>query len=505
VTEGYQLYWGDLHNHNELGYGQGSLSRSYEIATNHLDFYAFTPHAQFCDGNAPDGYAIVVDNWPKIQRAAVESNNPGQFSAILAYEWHSKRWGHYCIYYENDNQPLHFEMTLEGLVDYVRTQQAIMLPHHIGYRNGIDWELFDEQISPVVEIYSEHGCCERDGGPFPYLGHSTGPGGRPYHAQYGLSAGKKFGLIAGTDGHDGYPGGYGLGLTGVYARQNTREDIFAAIRARRTIAVTGDRIAVTLQANEATMGGVVKSDRPVDLIFSAEGWDTMRSVELVRSCAPVCQFVPPYERPRVAGVQAYRLRIEWGWGPMKGLLLYDWVGELTVEGGRLNTVFPCFRSDPFDEHRRKVLTERNDNCCRWQSYTSRGGPISSRNAGSSCGPTDALVVEVIGTVDTQIGIKLNCSTAQSIQSTATDWSVCNASGRGERFIKLGDLVEGGQGIDFARTTRTCAYVHRAIPAPLYRVSGSFRHEPSFGPAYYYVRASQDNGQMAWSSPIWIEP
>ena len=46
----YRLYWGDIHNHNELGYAQGSLERSYDIARSHLDFYAFTPHGQHADG-----------------------------------------------------------------------------------------------------------------------------------------------------------------------------------------------------------------------------------------------------------------------------------------------------------------------------------------------------------------------------------------------------------------------------------------------------------------------
>ena len=58
----YKLYWGDIHNHNELGYGQGSLARSYQIARSHLDFYAFTPHAQHADGGMPEGYENVQEN-----------------------------------------------------------------------------------------------------------------------------------------------------------------------------------------------------------------------------------------------------------------------------------------------------------------------------------------------------------------------------------------------------------------------------------------------------------
>ena len=63
------LYWGDLHNHNELGYAQGILERSYEIARSHLDFYAFIPHGLHADGRVPDGYPVVVDNWERTRAA----------------------------------------------------------------------------------------------------------------------------------------------------------------------------------------------------------------------------------------------------------------------------------------------------------------------------------------------------------------------------------------------------------------------------------------------------
>lgn len=43
------LYWGEIHNHNEIGYGLGALERSYQIARNSLDFYAFTPHGWWAD------------------------------------------------------------------------------------------------------------------------------------------------------------------------------------------------------------------------------------------------------------------------------------------------------------------------------------------------------------------------------------------------------------------------------------------------------------------------
>ena len=44
----------------------------------------------------------------------------------------------------------------------------------------------------------------------------------------------------------------------------------------------------------------------------------------------------------------------------------------------------------------------------------------------------------------------------------------------------------------------------AVPAAAYEVCHSFVDEPpTNGESYYYLRVTQMNGQMAWSSPIWV--
>jgi hypothetical protein len=52
------LYWGDLHNHNAVGYATGTLERSIDIAREHLDFFAFTGHASWHDMPKMRGTAI---------------------------------------------------------------------------------------------------------------------------------------------------------------------------------------------------------------------------------------------------------------------------------------------------------------------------------------------------------------------------------------------------------------------------------------------------------------
>jgi hypothetical protein len=93
----FQLYWGDLHNHNAVGYAKGTLERSIDVAQEHLDFFAFTGHASWHDmprmpGDRHmkwvNGFTAHSDHWPKTRRLIREANSR-DFVALLGYEWHS--------------------------------------------------------------------------------------------------------------------------------------------------------------------------------------------------------------------------------------------------------------------------------------------------------------------------------------------------------------------------------------------------------------------------------
>ena len=80
----YQLYWGDLHNHNAVGYAKGTLERSIEIAQEHLDFFAFTGHASWHDlpvmpGDSHlkwvKGFKVHSDHWEKTRGLIQEANS----------------------------------------------------------------------------------------------------------------------------------------------------------------------------------------------------------------------------------------------------------------------------------------------------------------------------------------------------------------------------------------------------------------------------------------------
>ena len=127
---GYKLYWGDLHNHNAVGYARGTLERSIEIASEHLDFFAFTGHAWWHDipelpGDKHmkwiNGFKVHREHWPKT-RSLIREANTEKFSALLGYEWHSSQFGDYCLVFPEDQPELFLPDHVKKLLHFANEQ-----------------------------------------------------------------------------------------------------------------------------------------------------------------------------------------------------------------------------------------------------------------------------------------------------------------------------------------------------------------------------------------------
>lgn len=254
----FKILFGDIHNHNALGYGVGSLERSIDIARTHLDFFAFTGHSSWHDMENMEGgreqhwiqgFERLRDGWGHVQDLVAESNVDGQFASFLGFEWQSSRFGDQCVVFRDDHQPQIFPDNIQDLRSFCLERSALMIPHHLAYpqgMRGVNWDAFDDACTPVVEIFSEHGNSEDDRGPFTFFNHSMGGRQTTQTARAALDGGRKFGFVASSDSHSGFPGAYGEGLVAVLSNGLDRASIMEAINARRTYALTGDRILVHL-------------------------------------------------------------------------------------------------------------------------------------------------------------------------------------------------------------------------------------------------------------------
>ena len=499
-----QLFWGDIHNHNDLGYGVGSAERSFEIARERLDFWAATPHGQVhgrklvtstggFDDRIARGMHRVHDQWPDLQQLIRDAYEPGQFVSFLGYEWHSFQYGDHVLYYPHAEGALVYFDDIPELQAYARENGCLLIPHHLGYRapgaSGHDWSTHDPTVTPVVEMYSEHGACERDRGPFPMIRHSAAGRATENCVQPALAKGLRFGFIASTDGHLGCPGAYPEGLVGVYAEELTRESIWEALRARRTIAVTGDRIEARLSLNGAPIGSELPWTPERIIQVEVVGWDEIDKVELIKNNRVMERFYPSVSGNATWSGRA-RCRIEPGWGrwiASGNLTLTPWKITLEVEEGRLVEAMPCFRSRPFLENDRPGIKELTDRRCSWEAHGTQRYAVEGIQCFEDAN-TQAVVVEITGAPETRLVLKLTEPVEQVIAAT------------------LGELAEKAKIEPTGHLPGESVVLHRLVLPHEYTVQAEVvdRQRSRAEADYYYLRVTQANGQMAWTSPIWVE-
>ena len=491
----YRLFWGDLHNHNEVGYAKGSLGRSIENARAHLDFFAFTGHAAWHDmPKMPGdrhmkwvrGFEVHANHWPKTRKLIREANGD-DFVALLGYEWHSSRFGDYCMIFPEDQPELFLPDHVEKLLDFAEATGALAVPHHVAYEQGwrgANFDHFRPAASPIVEVFSEHGLSESDTAPYPYIRHSMSGRSTANTIQRQLLKGLRFGFVASSDSHRGYPGAYGEGVVGVWARDLSPGSLFEAMRARRTYAATGDRIVLDVALNGRPMGSQLAAvgDREIDV--HVRGEDAISVVELVRNGRVIDRHFPDdhADRPLKLPGRA-KCRIQYGWGPWAALDLGHtcvWEMAIRIDGGRFRRVSPCFQSAPFEEELRDRVRIVSPTEIHLQSYTSRVKCFAED-------PTKALVCELEAGPDAELSVELRTPTEQAARA------------------RLADLVDDNL-VTFTGVFTSESYIiHRLVGPSEYSADVRFhdRRPPEQGPDWYYVRVTEKNGQMAWSSPIWV--
>ncbi|MFV1996129.1 MAG: DUF3604 domain-containing protein, partial [Verrucomicrobiales bacterium] len=358
---GLGLLFGDMHNHCGISYGHGSLEDALSNARQQLDFVSVTGHAHWPDmpeGNEriqyiidfhKEGFAKLRRGWPRMMETLRERDREGELVIFPGFEVHSCASGDRNILYKDLEGEILYPESIEELHRQLGELRAaghdsIAQPHHVGYRvgtRGIDWDSFDPEFAPFVEMLSMHGCSEGSENTRPFL-HSMGPSDWESTIQYGLSAGHVFGFSGGTDHHSGHPGSYGHGRTGVWAADGTREAIWEALYARRIYALTGDRIDLKFAVNGAAMGSVIALAAKRHLELQVGGGGAIDCVDVIKDGRLLRRFSQTeVEAVPEQDVVRTKIHLELGWGAKHRS--NDWEVEFGISEGAIVGVEPRFR------------------------------------------------------------------------------------------------------------------------------------------------------------------
>ena len=499
--DGLRPYVGELHNHCAVGYGHGSIEDAFCNAQLQLDFLCVTPHA--CWHDLPTeprlaavadyhrrGFARTAEQWEHVKALTREQYRPGQFTTFLGYEWHSNRYGDHTVYYNSAEG----EIICAGDMPEMRAAlrqvregggDAMLMPHHIGYKSGyrgVNWDEVDPEFIHVVEIMSMHGASESPTIPYRYL-HTMGPLDWRSSLQYGLAQGHVVGVVGGTDHHSAHPGSYGHGRAGVWASDLTREAIWQALVARRTYALTGDRIALEFALNGQPMGAIAPASRCRAVEVAVIGGDALDMIEILHNNRPIHRWNPA-PVPPVTWPSTVKVYLELGWGE-RGVTV-DWGAELDVRDGELLSVEPRFRGHEIVEPQ---ASEQDVYAfSQWERAGESGVAFTTRTWGNpttTTPNTQGMCFEIRADAHTRIAGRINGRPVD---------------------VPIRDLLAGPRAEYLGGFLTPAFCFHRAVAEPEYTAHLSLDHEASGAERdWYHVRVRQANGHWAWSSPIWVEP
>ncbi|MFC7076959.1 DUF3604 domain-containing protein [Haloarcula halophila] len=339
--------WGDIHLHSRFSDGAGSMSKGMRFGRDvmALDVVAYTDHDTMGFFIPPQLQRWLMDrsNFQEMKARTDRLDDPGEFVTLFAYEWTKQPHvgGHVNVYFRDTDGAVLFDSlaarsnTYEKLFDRLREynaecdNEAVAISHHPAESMypfdfaGVD---YDDEVAPLVEVYSQWGSSEypgREGNRRPVTMGSGEIDEDGHYVRDALALGNRVGMLAGSDYHGPHPGhslvhtkphlpslaewredgiGWGHiwrvwnepshpgGLTAFRAESHTRDGVFDALSTRRVYGTTQpDRILVDFSLGGISVGeagSTVEIDDPTaprTLSIDVAGTAPIEVIEVVKN------------------------------------------------------------------------------------------------------------------------------------------------------------------------------------------------------------------------------
>ncbi|MFC7529781.1 CehA/McbA family metallohydrolase [Actinoplanes sp. GCM10030250] len=246
ISQGTALVHADLHNHTLMSDGDGDPARAFaSMRDAGLDVAALTDHTTLF---AIEG--LSQSEWNRTGQLADAANVPGVYTALRGFEWSHPLLGHVNVWYTGGFTDLGGSSSMSKLYDWISRTGGIGGFNHPGREllrfNNFRYDAALREQMVGLEMFNR-------GDDYLFDGWSSGQSS-PLTAC--LNAGWRTGLTGVTDEHGtewGYP--EGKGRTGVWAVENTRNGVLAALRDRRFFATRVSGLRLDASASGVRMGG----------------------------------------------------------------------------------------------------------------------------------------------------------------------------------------------------------------------------------------------------------
>lgn len=468
-------YWADFHGQSEETVGTGTIE----------DYFHFARDYAFLDICAHQGNDFQIDDafWDKIVSTTDLFNEPGRFVAFAGYEWsgNTPLGGDRNVLYAGrggaisrssrelipDNRSVYPDSpTAEHLFAALRKDANNSLPFvfaHVGGRYA-DIAMHDDEIEVAVEVHSAWGTFE-------------------WLVEEALDRGYRVGIAGNSDGHkcrpgSSYPGAgeFGSlgGLTCVLAESLDRESLYRAIKARRFYATTGNRPLLSVrvvgsEGQEAPMGGSL-SGTSLKLFATVSATAPLERLE-VRNGRDDAVVLRPYTAEQLGP----RVKVLWSGAEVKGRArMTRWDGRLEVSDNCIVDAQPINFWNPL-----RPVERRGDTGLSWISTTTGG--------------FSGVIVELENKTEGELLIETAQGTIRCQVADIGIDPITQVYGGLRKRLDIYRLPEERQVEPFS--------VQVDLETQPGRPEGALRLRKGTNPVY--LCAVQEDGHMAWSSPVYI--
>jgi hypothetical protein len=475
-------YWGDLHGQSEETIGTNSAR----------DFFTFARDKAFLDACVHQGNDFQITNefWAWLNELSAEFNEDGRFVVFPGYEWSGNTGlgGDRNVLFMDEGRQIHrsSHALVDDLTDIdtdansaadlfkaLRDEDCTVFAH-IGGRYADIKMAHDVRLESSVEVHSAWGTFE-------WLIHDA------------FEQGYRVGIVSNSDGHKGRPGAshpgatkfgaYG-GLTCMLASEFSRAGLMEALRLRHHYGTTGCRMVLDVRArfdtpaqlfsrdpnlgpaenepaSEAMMGDILQcAGDKVTLSIDAHGSAPVERIDIRNGLETLETF-----RPYGAADLGRRIRVVWEGSEYRGR------GRETIWDGTAELTGNTFeRLCPINHHNLdKKFEQTGPGSLRWAALTTGG--FGGFDAWLEDADSGTLRIET-ALVQAEIPIR----------DIGLDDLIFEAGGIG-RAIRVFRLPE----VNPHRTVT----IERRIALK------------DTGDNALYIRLTQEDGHLVWSSPIYI--
>jgi len=268
------LYFGNIHSHTNISDGTGSLEEAYTWARDNAkaDYIAITDHSNWFD-NDKEGTinnASTSSKWMEALRVSDTFNEDDKFTAMYGYEmtW-SNGTGHMNTY-----NTAGFETRSNGNIDlpeYYRrlltAPESISQFNHPGTTFGDfkDFGFYTKEMDALITLI-EVGNGE---------GPVRGSGYFPSYEYYtrALDKGWHVSPTNNQDNHKKRWGNANTARTVIEAPALNRDNLYDAMRQRRTYATEDENVEISYTVNAQAMGSLLDNPDTLNLAISVSDPD----------------------------------------------------------------------------------------------------------------------------------------------------------------------------------------------------------------------------------------